>query len=222
MYYSSSHDKNKRRKLDNEVQVDSGEESSVLLNLENKIWNMIAEYVGPLYKDSLRRTSKFFSSVSDMISLRKISIFSIKPIYVRDEPNPSVKFIQWAIQNGCPWDTHNCSRAAEEGHLDVLKLLRQNGAPWNEDTCAAAAYKGYLHVLKWLRENGCPWDWRTCSYAAEAGHIEVLKWCRKNGCPWNEWTCYGALEGENIDVLIWLDKQDCPCGSGDHIVDDMI
>ena len=40
--------------------------------------------------------------------------------------------LQWAHQNGCPWDEETCSIAAEEGHLEVLQWLRQNGCPWDD------------------------------------------------------------------------------------------
>ena len=57
-------------------------------------------------------------------------------------------------------------RAAEGGHLEVLKWARANKCPWDEWTCKLAAAGGHLEVLKWARENDCPWDWRTCACAA--------------------------------------------------------
>ena len=65
----------------------------------------------------------------------------------------------------------------------MLQWARENGCPWNEDTCAGAAAGGHLEVLKWARENGAPWDKYTCWYAAEPGHLEVLKWAVLNGVP---------------------------------------
>ena len=54
--------------------------------------------------------------------------------------------------------TRTCSGAAEGGHLEVLQWARENGCPWDSDTCDKAAGKGHLEVLKWARQNGCPWD----------------------------------------------------------------
>ena len=51
--------------------------------------------------------------------------------------------------------------AAEGGHLEVLQWAHQNGCPWDEGTCKAAAKKGHLEVLKWARQNGCPWGLNT-------------------------------------------------------------
>ncbi len=51
-----------------------------------------------------------------------------------------------------------CTEAAKGGHLEVLQWARQNGCPWNELTCTEAAKGGHLEVLQWARENGCPFD----------------------------------------------------------------
>ena len=81
---------------------------------------------------------------------------------------------------------------ALRGHLEVLQWARQNGCPWDELTCAYAAAGGHLEVLQWARQNGCPWDQSTCVWAASGGHLEVLQWARQNGCPWDELTCLGS------------------------------
>ncbi|MFB1021111.1 MAG: ankyrin repeat domain-containing protein, partial [Flavobacteriales bacterium] len=88
-----------------------------------------------------------------------------------------------------------CKRAARDGDLKMLQWARQNGCPWDESTCAYAAEGGHLKVLQWAFQNGCPWDWRTCAYAAEGGYLEVLQWARENGCPWDWRTCAYAAKG---------------------------
>ena len=85
-----------------------------------------------------------------------------------------------------------CSVIAREGCLAVLQFARQQGCPWDWETCAYAAKGGYLEVLQWSRGHGCPWNTRTCSRAAEGGHLEVLQWARAQGCPWNKLTCSNA------------------------------
>ena len=101
----------------------------------------------------------------------------------------SVKLLEWAKKNGCPWNITACAAAAKGGHLEVLQWARENGCPWDESTCFFAAEEGHLEVLKWARENGCPWSEFTCDYAAKGGHLLVLQWARENGCPWGEFTC---------------------------------
>ena len=51
-----------------------------------------------------------------------------------------------------------CMYAAIGGQLEMLQWARQNGCPWDEHTCACAAKGGHLEVLQWARENGCPFD----------------------------------------------------------------
>ena len=97
-----------------------------------------------------------------------------------------LEVLQWARSEGCPWDNRTCSEAAGGGRLAVLQWARSQGCPWDEDTCFYAASEGYLEVLQWARSQGCPWDEYTCSLAASRGHLEVLQWARSQGCPWDE------------------------------------
>ena len=54
-------------------------------------------------------------------------------------PVVSVKMMQWARENSCPWDVRTCMNAAKGGHLAVLQWAHENGCPWDEQTCAYAA-----------------------------------------------------------------------------------
>ena len=69
-------------------------------------------------------------------------------------------------------------KAAEIGHLEVLKRIRNNASTtidWiDDDICASAAKGGHLEVLKWARNNGCNWDEWTCIFVITNGHFEVL------------------------------------------------
>ena len=75
-------------------------------------------------------------------------------------------------------------------HLTCLQWASENGCPWNEGTCAiAAAENGHLSCLQWARENGCDWNRIICTYAAARtnGHLSMLRWARENnGCPWDK------------------------------------
>ena len=35
--------------------------------------------------------------------------------------------LQWAHENGCPWDEMTCAVAAKGGHLEVLQWEHANG-----------------------------------------------------------------------------------------------
>jgi len=56
--------------------------------------------------------------------------------------------------------------------LEVLQWAHQQGCPWNESTCAGAARNGHLEVLRWARQQGCPWNGRARAYAADLGYHE--------------------------------------------------
>ncbi|CAB9520488.1 ankyrin repeat protein [Seminavis robusta] len=112
--------------------------------------------------------------------------------------------MQWARQQGFPWDAWTCASAAKNGHLEMLQWLHANGCPWNADTCICAAEGGHFEILKWARENGCPWSARTCDGAAKNGQLEILMWARENGCPWNAITCAGAAKNGHLEMLQWL------------------
>jgi hypothetical protein len=64
--------------------------------------------------------------------------------------------------------------AAQHGHQEVLQWARQQGCPWDAWTCSDAAKGGQLEVLQWARQQGCPWNDEACRAAARGGHQEVL------------------------------------------------
>ena len=65
--------------------------------------------------------------------------------------------------------------AAKGGCLQTLQWAREQGCPWDRSVSDAAAEGGHLAVLQWLRQEGCPWGPSTCEAAARGGHLEVLQ-----------------------------------------------
>jgi len=121
-----------------------------------------------------------------------------------------VEVLQWAREHGCSWNATTCARAAEGGHIEVLRWAREHRCPWDGRTCASAAQGGHLQVLRWAWENYCPWDKRTCENAAGGGHLEVLEWARSAECPWNAMTCKAAAWGGHLETLQWARQHHCP------------
>ena len=58
--------------------------------------------------------------------------------------------LQWAREQGCPWDGATCANAAAGGHLEVLRWAREHGGEWDEDTTSMAAEGGHLVGPYWL------------------------------------------------------------------------
>ncbi|PNH11788.1 Ankyrin repeat domain-containing protein [Tetrabaena socialis] len=89
-------------------------------------------------------------------------------------------------------------RAAVDGSLAVLQVLRARGCPLEASfvldaakgghlpVVAAAARSGSLPLAVWLRERGCPWGAGVFASAAEAGCEELLEWLAEQGCPMGE------------------------------------
>ena len=76
-----------------------------------------------------------------------------------------------------------------------------------------AAEGGHLEVLKWLRSQDppCPWDGRTCAEAAQGGHLEVLKWARSEDppCPWSRCKCREeASRRGHQHIIDWIDQRE--------------
>ena len=91
-----------------------------------------------------------------------------------------------------PW------RAAEKGHLELLKwLIESLGRPMKPILCAKAATGGHLEVLKWLRGKGCNWTEKVLENATDNANLHIMRYAIENGCKWNpEWTLHDL---ENID-----------------------
>jgi hypothetical protein len=63
--------------------------------------------------------------------------------------------LQWARENGCPWDAGTCINAAAGGNLELLQWLREQGGPWNAQTVRSLAIAcGYMEILQWMKGAG--------------------------------------------------------------------
>jgi uncharacterized protein YabN with tetrapyrrole methylase and pyrophosphatase domain len=61
--------------------------------------------------------------------------------------------------------------------MRVIEWARDNGCPWDKGACFEAAKCGMLEALRWLRREGCPWDQLACAQAArENNHETVVAW----------------------------------------------
>ncbi len=176
--------------------------------LPRELIELVIEFYSRDDSDSavLRRVSKLWLELSpnprDGSKLYGVMVYAFVS---------SISRLQWARENGCPWDQMVVRTAAEQGHLEVVKWAVSQKCPLAEWwTCAWAARGGQLGVLKWLRDNGCRWDNWTCTLAARGGHLELLKWARENGCPWEVGSMVThAAETGHLEVLKWLITQGC-------------
>lgn len=119
--------------------------------------------------------------------------------------------LQYLRAKGCRWDRETRSKAAEKGHLDVLKFAHYNNCPGAlADGSYSAAYSGQVGVLQWMFEEGCVLDTNTCFKAAENNRLETLKWLRDNNVPWDCRVLRIARAGSHSDVERWALANGCP------------
>ena len=127
--------------------------------------------------------------------------------------------LAWLLAHGDrPWDESLCERAAQEGNLEMLQLLKTNAAPWNHLLVGvAAASSGHVEVLDWSKANGCLFDQAyhetIAAAAASAGHVAVLEWASTNGCLFDE-AYFGivvdaAARTGHVAVLEWSSVNGC-------------
>ncbi len=79
-----------------------------------------------------------------------------------------------------PLPEMSCEAFASAGRLDLLQFAREQGVPWNTHELSAteeAASNGSLNVLQWAIGDGAPYDAATCRAAAlKNGHTRVAEW----------------------------------------------
>jgi len=118
------------------------------------------------------------------------------------------KMLQWVIKNKGSYNWITMYTAAQNGRLDMMKLLFENNCQWDQRVASMASFYGHLDCLQYALENGCRWDEECLSNAAKQGHIDIVKYCLQNNCPTNMWTFYSSLLSPNKECLkMYLDSQ---------------
>ena len=99
-----------------------------------------------------------------------------------------------------------CAAAAKGGHLHVLQFLRsgQMNAKWNWKTPMKAAERGHLEVLRWAMENHCPVDPYTYHGAATYGHVHILEYLHTTHAPYASFAANAAAREGHVHVLKWF------------------
>jgi len=99
-----------------------------------------------------------------------------------------------------------CASAAKGGHLHVLQFLRSQhvNAKWNRKTPMKAAEHGHLEVLRWAIENHCPVDSYTYHHAAMYGHIHILEYLNTTYAPYDAFAANAAAQEGHVHVLEWF------------------
>ncbi len=125
--------------------------------------------------------------------------------------------VKYCVANECPIDAIACTKAAKNGHLEILKYLHEEAkAPWDEYTATWAAGKGQLHILEYLVERKYDeYGMLACERAAESGHLDCLKYLHETAkAPWNYKAVRQAHLYNQPECLQYLLDNNCPLPFG--------
>ncbi len=129
----------------------------------------------------------------------------------------NVEMVKYCVANECPIKESACARAAENGHLEVLKYLREEAkAPWDCNTANCAAFNGHLHILEYLVERKCDkYNTYACEDAAKKGHFDCLKYLHETAkAPWDSRAVRYAHENNQTECVQYLLDKRCPLPIG--------
>ncbi len=137
----------------------------------------------------------------------------------------SIEIMEWLcaylkdrFSSSLTWPRVAYIRAAENGHLHVLRWLRsrERYPDWDSGVCDAAISSGNIEPISWLRSQDppCPWGYYiSFDSPAARGDIAMIKWMMDNGAPCRltkELTQLAAMRGK-LDMLKWLRGMNPPC-----------
>ena len=115
-----------------------------------------------------------------------------KDVYIEAIKKDAIDIVQFAIENGCPFDDFTQSSkkyrpsttyvnsdkvtsvAAAFGRIEMLKLFNKHNFPFGRLTTASACKNGRTEVLKYLISIKCKIDDHSLTEAIDNGHAECF------------------------------------------------
>ena len=82
------------------------------------------------YKDLFNLCVSYLSEEERNYSEEKWNKFKKKDVCNIAAVNGWIDLLQWAIKNGCDWDSWTCTYAAENGQLEILKIGGRATKKW--------------------------------------------------------------------------------------------
>ena len=129
----------------------------------------------------------------------------------------NLEMVKYCVANKCPMNEYACARAADGGHLEVLKYLREEvKAPWDSWTAKWAAQSGHLHILEYLVEREYDeYGVLACAWATMNGHLDCLKYLHETAkAPWDEHAVRYAHRDNHPECVQYLLDNNCPLPNG--------
>jgi hypothetical protein len=118
-------------------------------------------------------------------------------------------------EDGCPRTSSLVAlKATEGGHLHCLQYAHEQGYPWDERVTNESAQRGFLDCLQYAHENGCPWEGEVTSIAAQHGQLACLHYAHEHGCPWGDRTIDNAIRSGHVACLEYALSKGCEVDAG--------
>lgn len=121
--------------------------------ISNNVMGVVCAFVCRLWRDLLflkgRKGSRNIRSYNN--KTRKFSFFFMAEV----ARCGWMSILQWARENGCPWDVSTTIAASAAGRVDVLQWAVRHGCPVSARVWRKAVKKGRENVIQsGLEENG--------------------------------------------------------------------
>ena len=117
----------------------------------------------------------------------------LEDVPVRGRSGGHLEVLQWARENGCPWDEETCSARLREATWRCFSGRVRTGARGTRRRANTRRGEATWRCCSGRVRTGARGTRRTCENAAGGGHLEVLKWARENGCPFTWRCCSGRV-----------------------------
>jgi ankyrin repeat protein len=132
---------------------------------------------------------------------------SVQPYVSIAARHGNKNLVMWLIDQGFYSDQNSASAAATAGSIDLLKFFRYL---WSEHVYTKAAEKGHLSVLKWAREDAeHNYIWpETKMFPAV---LNLARENAEQNYPWPEAKMFpAAAKCDNVELYQWLFDQNFP------------
>lgn len=113
-----------------------------------------------------------------------------------------LELLMWGCEQSCFLDYKVTFSAALSGNLEMVKwAVQEQEIDWTRFSTIRAAQKGHLHILKWLEDFGFELSrYELAQHAVYHEHANILEWCAEVN-PYTSHVIQNAAYGGKLDLL---------------------
>jgi hypothetical protein len=123
-----------------------------------------------------------------------------------------IKFVEYAIANGCSFDDKSLLRAIKSKNMDLVQYVIKatKGGVWDKDVLKKALVAKSFKFIKYAREQGAPWAHDSMDIVVQTANIKLMQYMHENGCSWTGETMIKAIKTQNRNVVKFCHENGCP------------